>query len=98
MSSASREADRLVYPTRSTNRTETRRSSAAGVGTCADAASGVPHSAQNFCPAVYGVPQLGHRTASGVPHSTQKRALSALTVEQDGQVNNLPISHARRVR
>jgi len=28
-----------------------------------------------------------------VPHSTQKRAPSALTVEQDGQVNYLPITH-----
>jgi hypothetical protein len=53
----------------------------------AAAASGVPHSAQNFCPGPRGAPQDGQLAASGVPHSTQKRALSAFWVEQEGQVN-----------
>jgi hypothetical protein len=33
-----------------------------------------------------------------VPHSTQKRAVSELTVEQDGQVNYLPITHGAHGR
>ena len=55
---------------------------------------GLPHSSQSMAAMdENAAPQLGQRAARGVPHSTQKRAPSALTVEQDGQVNYLPITH-----
>jgi hypothetical protein len=97
-SSASRVSDSLVNPTRSAKRTETSRRSKLGavrVGSrCATvsalvvpvgeavAASGEPHSPQNFEPGSFVVPHLGQAAASGAPHSPQNFRWAALSVPQ----------------
>jgi len=63
-----------VKPTRSMNSTETTRRSATGVGGAAAgsaAASGEPHSPQNFVSGAFRLPQLAHATARDAPHSPQ---------------------------
>src|SRR5919201_798603 len=104
-SSASRLSERVVKPTRSAKRTETRRRSAAGacrgggvLGVAAAAVRAVPHSAQKRCPSAYGAPHDGHASASGAPHSTQNFAVATLSVPQLGQViaSNIPPVGSRR--
>jgi hypothetical protein len=50
--------------------------------TCAPAASGVPHSPQNFASGSLPAPQLAQVTASGVPHSLQNFRPGSFCVPQ----------------
>src|SRR5690348_15692961 len=87
-SSASRDSDNGVNPTRSAKRTETRRRSAAGfsrVATGASAASGVPQSPQNASSGSFTAPQLGHASASGDPHREQNFRPGRFSVPHEGQ-------------
>jgi hypothetical protein len=72
-SSASRDSDSGVNPTRSAKRTETRRRSTDGTGAdpCTATSSGAPHSPQKRSPGSFAAPQAGQATASGVPHWAQ---------------------------
>src|SRR5436189_3116692 len=83
-SSASRDSLSPVNPTRSANRTETRRRSAVGAAAggasggpttgaerAAASPSGDPHSPQNLTPGSFAAPQTGQPTASARPHSPQ---------------------------
>src|SRR5262245_9150241 len=80
-SSASRDSDREVNPTRSANRIETSLRSATGASGCprpdraAAAAAGpeseVPHSPQKPSSGPMGLPHDGHACASGDPHFEQ---------------------------
>src|SRR5437763_5042208 len=81
-SSESRDSDRVVKPTRSANRTETSRRSAAGslgggwpmLGrreVAAVSPSAAPHSPKNFRPGGLGCPQTPQRLAMEAQHSPQ---------------------------
>src|SRR5581483_1711770 len=84
-SSASRDSESVVKPTRSAKRTETRRRSAAAVVTGAAAPwSAAPHSPQNFSPPAIPAPQDGHACASAVPHSVQNFLPSWFSARQLG--------------
>jgi hypothetical protein len=83
-----------VKPTRSANRTETRRRSADGVGAAAGVAiavgwatglRGVPHSPQNLSRGAFGVPQFGQGLAKGLPHSPQNFRSGSFSVPHCGQ-------------
>src|SRR5262249_23576819 len=50
----------------------------------------VPHSPQNFSPAVYGVPQAMHLSASGLPHSTQNLRPGRLSLPHEEQCIGSP--------
>src|SRR3954447_15252921 len=85
----------VVKPTRSANRTETRRRSATGtsvlagfaVVVAAAAPSCVPQSPQKRWPGGLTAPQLGHAASSEVPQLPQNRLPVGFSVPQLGQVN-----------
>src|SRR5919109_4779205 len=91
-SSASRDSESVVKPTRSANRTETSRRSAtgavwaapaaAGVAAGPAAASGEPHSPQNFCPGGFAAPHEEQVAASAVPHSPQNFCVAGFSAPQ----------------
>jgi hypothetical protein len=106
-SSASRCSESVVKPTRSANRTDTRRRSVAGPvplgATAAGGASGrasalrgEPHSPQNLLSGVFGAEHDGQTSASGAPHSLQNFRPRSFSVPQLGQRITDP-SPARRV-
>ena len=77
-----------MKPTRSANRTETSRRSAAGpmsagVVDAAKAPSALPHSPQNFMVGGFAAPQLGQVCASALPHSPQNFRPASFSEPQD---------------
>lgn len=52
----------------------------------------LPHSAQNFCCRVTGVPQVGQRSGRAAPHSAQNFLPAVLSVPQAEQVTVLIVS------
>ena len=91
MSSASRPSEARVKPTRSANRTETSRRSAAGRRRRAAGselrrcASADPHSPQNFFAGAFAVPQAGQATRERAPHSPQNFRPAWFSALQAGQ-------------
>src|SRR4051794_10867303 len=91
-SSASRDSDKGVKPTRSANRTEQTRRSASGANAgwpapdagAVTVASTDPHSPQNFCAAPTGALQEGHVSARAVPHSWQNFPVAGLGAAHAG--------------
>ena len=94
MSSASFRSASVVKPTRSRNRTDTKRRSVSGSvwsgvtgsGEAAIEISDVPHSPQNFTPVGFAVPHEAQVTLRAVPHSPQNLRPSSLGVPQASQV------------
>src|SRR5207237_960942 len=93
-SSASRDSDSVVNPTRSAKSTETSLRSAAGASrtgglgattTTAPGTSGAPQSPQNFTPEGLGLPHSGHERASELPHSPQNFRRGSFSAPQFGQ-------------
>src|SRR5438552_10746806 len=99
-SSASRDSESVVNPTRSANRIDTRRRSALGrsrgvaarivavTGAAAPAglsATGAPHSSQNLAPEATGWP-LGQTAASPAPQLLQNLASVRFSVPQFAQI------------
>jgi hypothetical protein len=89
VSSASRDSDAAVKPTRSAKSTETMRRSvtrgtyhAAGAG--APGRSAAPHSPQNFCPGELAAPHEPQIDASAAPHSPQNLWVAACAAPQLG--------------
>src|SRR5438477_6600213 len=95
-SSASRDSESDVNPTRSANSTETSRRSdswgAAGVGTGegAPSESAVPHSPQNLALGAFAVPQLGQARTRRLPHSAQNFRPASFSVPQAEQTKDPP--------
>src|SRR6266508_474943 len=89
-SSASRDSDSVVNPTRSANNTETSRRSESGSAAwargVAPATSAAPHSPQNFMPDVFDAPQVAHTSESGAPHSPQNFRPASFSVPQTEQI------------
>src|SRR5262249_60095490 len=91
-SSASRDSESGVKPTRSAKSTETSRLSAAGAedstGPCAEARATAcraePHSPQNFSLPSMAAPQEEHARARGEPHSVQNFLPSWFSARQLG--------------
>ena len=83
-----------MKPTRSANRTETSRRSAAGASRARAAAApgpawaeaGAPHSPQNFSLPARAAPHDPHESASGVPHSMQNFFPCGFSAAQLGQI------------
>src|SRR5262245_4016690 len=72
--SASRRSWSAVEPIRSANTIVTvLRAAVFSAAAAGEAASGAPHSPQNFMPGVDSVPHAGQRAASGCPQPPQKR-------------------------
>src|SRR6266498_2333125 len=91
-SSASRDSESVVNPTRSANSTDTSRRSAEGAGD-REAAAGAgappraePHAPQNLFVGGFGVPHDAHTLASGLPHAPQNLLVSAFSAPHVGQV------------
>ncbi len=94
VSSASRDSDSAVNPTRSANNTDTSRRSAIGsarvgaavdVGpnwTVASSPNGEPHWLQNRIAGSLAVPQAAQIWLSGAPHPPQKRELAGFSTPQ----------------
>jgi len=95
-SSGSRDSERVVNPTRSANRTDTRRRSAiAGSRATArrDAGAdvgppprGVPHSPQNRSSTSFAAPQFGQASASAFPQAEQNFRPGRFSVPQLEQI------------
>src|SRR4051812_19174868 len=101
--SASRDSERVVKPTRSANRIDTRRRSAVGVpgspgaGVAPALRRSVPHSPQNLTPGALDVPHVGQAVASGVPHSPQNFLPGSFVVPQTGQSNRISCPRVRSI-
>src|SRR6266542_1476921 len=102
-SSASRDSESVVNPTRSANSTETRRRSAMadrGTGSARSRAgeagagpappSAAPHSPQTLCPGGFAEPQAEHVTCSGEPHSPQNFCPTGFSAPQLEQTTYMP--------
>ncbi len=99
-SSASRDSDRVVKPTRSAKRTETRRRSvvglalepapadgdALGVAAASASPSALPHSPQNLAPGVFAEPQVEQLTARRWPQFRQNFLPGSFSAAQLVQV------------
>src|SRR3954454_24596958 len=99
VSSASRLSARVVNPTRSANRIETRRRSATGAatagvgwgtrGAATDArgpTNDVAHSPQNLTVGSFPAPHFGHTTTRGEAHSPQNLRPAVLGAPQFEQI------------
>src|SRR5207247_8179164 len=85
-SSASWASEKGVNPTRSANRTETRRRSAVGGAAGEGWSRVVPHSPQKRAPGRFVAPQVGQGEVSGWPQVSQNLRPAGLSAPQFVQV------------
>src|SRR5438270_13991911 len=85
-SSASWASEKGVNPTRSANRTETRRRSAAGGEAGMGWSRVVPHSPQKRAPGRLVAPQVGQGEVKGWPHVSQNLRADGLSAAQLEQI------------